>query len=90
MPSKPRSRKRYSEKKRGKGGPVSSATPSRVAAPVAPVVTPPEAVEHQTSRVSPPEVAVPGYAYVARELKQIALVAGIALALLIILFIFLR
>ncbi len=90
MPSKPRSRKRSSEKKRGKRGPVPAATPSQVAASAAPAVTPPEAVKPQVSRVSTPGVAAPNFSYVARELRRIAVVTGIVLALLIILAIFLR
>ena len=89
MPAKPTSKQRSAEKRKAKARAISSVATSPVAAPATQPVNQPQTVKPRASPVTQKE-SLPSYAYVAGELKRIAVVTGIVLAILIILAIFLR
>lgn len=84
MPAKSRSKKHSSEKRKEKIRSTSKATPSQVEVPVTQRTALSEVVKPS---VTPPASS---YAYIGRELKRIAVVTGLVLAILIILAVYLR
>ncbi|MFH1639100.1 MAG: hypothetical protein ABIB93_02135 [Chloroflexota bacterium] len=89
MPAKPGKRKHSYDKKRSKVGTAASVSQPPVTAPAAPAVAPPEKAKTPASPVTTEE-PTSIYTNVGRELKRTAVITGIVLAILVMLFVFLR